>query len=117
MKYGVAVVILVMLAGLGAVPGVAQQPGEDLRKELEALKESQARMQRELDVKREIDALKASQSRIEKDVQEIKSLLQARPSQPPAGQAAPAVSLNLEGALFKGDKNARVTLVDFTDYQ
>ena len=30
---------------------------------------------------------------------------------------APATVLSVDGAPFKGDKNAKVTLVDFTDYQ
>lgn len=86
------------------------------------------------DLKREIQALKAGQTAIQKDLGEIKNLilqrelqglkdmLQARQA-PSAAQApaAPApeaqIVLSVDGSAVKGDKNAKVTLVEFTDYQ
>jgi hypothetical protein len=71
-------------------------------------------------LKKEIDALKEGQSAIQKDLQEIKNLLRSRPTvaAPAAPPPPPSETMvNIEGAPFKGKKDARITLVDFTDYQ
>ena len=71
-----------------------QQSTDELRKELEAVKES----------------LKA----IQKDIQEIKTLLQTRPP----GTAPPQnVILDLGSNPFKGERTAKLTLVEVSDYQ
>jgi protein-disulfide isomerase len=114
---------MIALAALILLPvttGFAQQAGSDVRKELDALKEGQARMRKDLEIKKDLDALKEGQARLQKDLQEIKTLLQARPAAAPAGPAAaqPQTAVfTVENAPFKGQKNAKVTLVDFTDYQ
>ena len=66
----------------------------------------------------EIQALKKGQEQIQKDLQEIKKLVQAQ--QRPAAPAGP----NVKGKVFnigtnpsKGEQTAKVTLVEFTDYQ
>ena len=66
------------------------------------------------DLKEEIEALKEGQKAIQKELQEIKSLLRARqaPAPPPR-----EVVLDLGGSPFKGDETAKLTLVEFTDYQ
>jgi protein-disulfide isomerase len=87
------------------------------------------------DLRREIDALKAGQTAIQKDILEIKNLLlqkelqaarealQGRPAAAPAQAQAPAPApetqlvLSIDGAPIKGEKNAKVTLIEFTDYQ
>jgi len=86
------------------------------------------------ELKREIEALKAGQIAIQKDLAEIKNLLlqkelqaikdmfQAKQFPTPApGQAPPAepqiVMVSVDGGAVKGDKNAKVTLIEFTDYQ
>jgi len=84
------------------------------------------------DLKREIEALKTGQLSIQKDLAEIKNLLlqkelqamrdqlQGRPAQAQA-PSAPApetqTTVSIDGGAMKGDKNAKVTLVEFTDYQ
>src|SRR5262245_51573286 len=67
-------------------------------------------------LQQEIDALKAGQQAIQKDLQEIKTLLRsmARGGAPSAPQN---VVLNVADASFKGEKNAKVTLVEYTDFQ
>src|SRR5438046_10584029 len=66
------------------------------------------------ELKREIEALKAGQAAIQKDLTEIKNfILQRAPAPPP--EAQPVVSI--DGGAIKGDKTAKVTLVEFTDYQ
>lgn len=66
-------------------------------------------------IKKEIEALKKGQAAIQKDLQEIKNLLRAGQT-PPPDKPQEAV-LNVEGAHFKGVKNAKVTIIDFSDYQ
>ena len=68
------------------------------------------------DLKEEIEALKEGQKAIQKELQEIKSLLRTRPAPAPAPTPREFV-LDLGGSPFKGDENAKLTLVEFTDYQ
>jgi protein-disulfide isomerase len=71
---------------------------------------------------REIEALKAGQAALQKELQDIRNLLQ-QAAQPAAAAARVATAeaidtvLSIEGAPFKGDAAARVTVVEFTDYQ
>ena len=92
---------LVALALFSAHPGLAQTSEElkGLKKELEGIKEGQAAIQKEL--------------------QEMKTLLRARPApaQPQAAVPAGGLFVNIEGAPFKGDKNAKVVVVEYSDYQ
>jgi protein-disulfide isomerase len=87
------------------------------------------------DLKREIEVLKAGQLAIQKDLAEIKNLLlqrevqnlkdmlQGRQTAPgtPAQAQVPAPEtvtvVSLDGGAVKGDQNAKVTLVEFSDYQ
>ncbi len=81
------------------------------------------------DLRREIQALKAGQTAIQKDLLEIKNLLlqreiqalrdsgQARPAAPAPAPAQQIAAISVADALFKGEKSAKLTLIDFTDYQ
>src|SRR6266404_5894189 len=100
---------------LSSLPGFAQtkEDFDSLKQEIGTLKEIQA-------LRRDVEGLKAGQQGLQKDLQEIKTLLQARPAG--GGGAAPAavpqnVVLDLDGALIKGDKSAKLTFVEFTDFQ
>lgn len=66
-------------------------------------------------LKDEIKALKEGQSAIQKDLQEIKKLLALRPAAQPA-EFKEAI-INIDGAPFKADKNAKLALIEFSDYQ
>ena len=71
---------------------------------------------------KEIEALKAGQAAMQKDLQDIKGLLQqgAQAARAPAAPGMPEtvdMALSVEGASIKGDKTAKVTMVEFTDYQ
>jgi len=93
-------VVLVALAALtvwGSQPAFPQSSEElkGLRKELEALKEGQ--------------------TAIQKDLQEIKNLLRTRPAAAPAEPQN--IVLSVADAPFKGEKTATLTLIDFSDYQ
>ena len=93
-------VVLVALAALtlwGLQPAFSQSSEElkGLRKELEALKEGQ--------------------TAIKKDLQEIKTLLRTRPVAAPAEPQN--IVLSVADAPFKGERTAKLTLIDFSDYQ
>jgi len=72
-------------------------------------------------LRREVEALKAGQRAIQNDLQEIKRLLQQRPAAgvpaPPPAANLDAIDLTIEGAYVKGNPQAKVTIVEFSDYQ
>src|SRR5260221_3952944 len=116
MKKLVAVASLAALAFLNVPSGFAQTK-EDfnaLKEEIGTLKEIQA-------LRRDVEGLKAGQQGLQKDLQDIKTLLQNRPAAVAGAPAAPAVPQNVvldtDGALVKGDKSAKLTHVEFTDFQ
>ena len=88
-----------LLALLLASPGFAQEADEDLRKEIEALKQGQKNIQRQL--------------------QEIKRLVQSQNQRPPQRQGPQVkdVVFNIGNNAVKGDSGAKLTLIEFTDYQ
>jgi len=97
------------ILGLALAPPGAAQSGDELRA-----------------LGKEVEALKAGQAAMQKDLQEIKSLLRtppaAAPAAPPAARAPTPpetvdLTLSVEGAPVKGEKGAKVTIVEFTDYQ
>jgi hypothetical protein len=67
-------------------------------------------------VKEEIAKLKEGQETIKKELQEIKKLLQARQAPRKAVEFKETV-VNIDNDPFKGDKLAKVTIIDFSDYQ
>jgi hypothetical protein len=97
-RAAVSAVVTAMSVALWAHPGLAQTSDD-----LGALR-------------RDVEILKQGQTAIQRDLAEIRRLLQARP---PAAAAAPPreVVLGIEGAPSKGMATAKVTLVEFTDYQ
>jgi protein-disulfide isomerase len=67
-------------------------------------------------LRRDMESLREGQTAIQKQLQEIQTLLRGgRPASPTP--ESPSAVLDLDGAPFKGDKSARVTLVEFADYQ
>jgi len=113
------IAVAAMIAGLSLIPadfGFAQS-SKDLT-----------------DLKREIEALKTGQLSIQKDLAEIKNLLlqkelqamrdQLQGRQAPAQAQAPSAPapeaqtmVSIDGGITKGDKSAKLTLVEFTDFQ
>ena len=114
------IAVAAMLVGLSFAPaqyGFAQSSKElnDLKRELEALKTGQLSIQKDL---AEIKNLL-----LQKELQAMREQLQGRPAQGAQAQApsAPAPEtqtlVSIDGGAMKGDKNAKLTLVEFTDYQ
>lgn len=66
-------------------------------------------------LRKEIESLKQGQSAIHKELQEIKTLLRGRVATPPPEPQN--VVLSVKDDPFKGDKNAKLTLIEFSDYQ
>jgi peptidoglycan hydrolase CwlO-like protein len=69
----------------------------------------------------EIKALKEGQSAIQKDLQEIKSLLRTRQAQPqpqpPSASELKETLLNIDSGHGRGNKNAKLVMIEFSDYQ
>jgi protein-disulfide isomerase len=65
------------------------------------------------DLKKDIESLKESVKAIQKDLQEIKGLLQKQQPTPPPQN----VVLELGKSPSKGERNAKLTLIEFSDYQ
>jgi DNA mismatch repair protein MutH len=69
------------------------------------------------DLRKDIEELKKGQEQILRQLQEMKQLLQAQPQQRPAGANVKDVVFNLGENPRKGSDQAKLTLVEFTDYQ
>jgi len=65
-------------------------------------------------LKKEVEELKEGQKAIQKDLQTIKNLLQAQGLLPDEPKN---LFLNITGKPFKGHKDARLVLVEFSEYQ
>jgi protein-disulfide isomerase len=64
-------------------------------------------------LRREIETLKQGQMTIRQQLQELQDVM--RTGQAPSPQARAPISVH--GAPFKGDRNAAITLVEFSDYE
>jgi hypothetical protein len=69
-------------------------------------------------LKQEIESLKKGQAGLRQDLQEIKKLIQANKQAPAAapGEFKEAM-INIKGAPIRGDKRAKLVLIEFSDYQ
>jgi protein-disulfide isomerase len=65
-------------------------------------------------LKNEVEALKKDQQAMQKDLEEIKSFLQERAGMRPQPKN---LELSVDGSPYMGDKNAKVTVIEFSDYQ
>lgn len=68
-------------------------------------------------LKKDMQALKAGQEAIQKDIQEIKKLVAARPAGAPAGEQALNAIVSTEGEPFRGKKDAKLTMIEFSEFQ
>jgi hypothetical protein len=68
-------------------------------------------------LREEIKALKEGQTAIQKDLQEIKNLLRTQQAQPQAPPAFKEAVLSIDAGHVKGDKDAKLVMIDFSEYQ
>lgn len=66
-------------------------------------------------LRKDAESLKQGQSAIRKELEEIKTLLRGRVAPPPPEPKD--VVLSVKDDPFKGKKDAKLTLIEFTDYQ
>ena len=120
MKHLVPVAAMVALTLAYAAPGLPQtSPAlEDLGKQIERLREDLKTSEALRALGKDIEAIKEGQQALQKDIQELKTLLQTRPvAAAPAPAAPPPAVLSVAGAPFKGEQTAKLTLIEFTDFQ
>jgi protein-disulfide isomerase len=71
-------------------------------------------------VQEQIDALKQSQERILKELAELKKMLEAKPDKvafAPVPQTPNLITLNVLGEPFRGDAQAKVAIVEYSDFE
>ena len=72
-------------------------------------------------IQKDIEALKEGQKRIQRELEAIKALLRESRAPRARGRRAPRpfqpVVLSIGDDPYKGEKNAKVTIIDFSDYQ
>ena len=74
--------------------------------------------QSDAELKQEIEALKQGQQQIRKELSEIKTLLQRRPAAAaPSGPNVSGKIFDLGNKPVKGEPTAKLTLIEFLDYQ
>jgi protein-disulfide isomerase len=86
-------------------PARSQTPGKSVRPSDERQ-----------EIRQEIRKLREGQDAIQKELQEIKRLLLAKEAGGP-GRPARLENISINGRPFRGSQNARVVLVEFSDYQ
>ena len=71
------------------------------------------------DLRREIDSLKQGQQKIQQELAELKKLIEQRQAAParPAGPSVAGKIFSLGANPVKGVPSARLTLIEFMDYQ
>ena len=99
MKRLVALVFIVILTLFFTNPGFGQT-GEELKS-----------------LREEIRVLKEGQAAIQKDLQEIKNLLRTRQAQPQAPPPFKEAVVSIDAGHAKGDKNAKLVMIEFSEYQ
>lgn len=67
-------------------------------------------------LQKDIEALKEGQAGLEQDLQDLKEILGFKPAAAPPAVFKEAV-INIKGAPIKGDKNAKLVFIEFSDYQ
>ena len=69
------------------------------------------------DFKKAIDSLNETQKAILKELQDIKKLLANPPAPRPPGDVLPSTPMDVSKEPFKGAPNAKVALIEFSDFQ
>jgi protein-disulfide isomerase len=67
-------------------------------------------------LKKQVQALEEGQQQILQELRELKKMLEARPM-PPAAGSSPLATLNVRGEPFKGSPDARIAIVEYSDFE
>ena len=93
--------MILIWAALGALaPAALPQTAEDFKS-----------------LRRDLDAIRDSQKVIQNELEAIKKLLERGAAAPSAPAAFKEAVLNIDGSPTMGNKDAKVTIVEFSDYQ
>lgn len=117
MKQLVTVAALVALTLSSPFPGFPQtrpaleSPGTHIEERREDLQIHEALRA----LGKELEPIKEGQQALHKDLQEMKTLLQTRPAADPT--VPQQAALRVDGAPFKGEQTAKLTLIEFMDFQ
>ena len=68
-------------------------------------------------LQKEIQSLKDGQEGLKRDIQELKKLIQSRPAGGGGGNEFKEAIIDIKGAPIKGNKNAKLVMIEFSDYQ
>ena len=100
------VISLVLVAMVSVISFGAQPAFSQSADEIKSLKD-------------DIKALKEGQSAIQRELQEIKNLLRTRQAQPqpPSPPEFKEAVLSINSGHGKGNKNAKLVMIEFSDYQ
>jgi protein-disulfide isomerase len=101
-----AAVTFTILVAVLSVTARSQTPG----------KPQQERSDEQEEMRRQIRELKQGQEAIQRELREIKRLLLAKEAAGPTRPVRPE-NISISGRPFRGSQNARVVLVEFSDYQ
>ena len=101
-------ILIVLLASLAMLVHGQTATGKSVPPQQQANSEQE-------ELRREIRELRQGQEAIQKELQEIKRLLLAKSAAPPRPALPEKISIGARP--FRGDENARIVLVEFSDYQ
>ena len=93
----------------------AQEVDADLRSQIEALRQGQEQIQRQMQLYQDIQELKQNQKAIQKELQEIKKLIGNLRT--PQQAEFKEVVIDVGDDPFQGDEAAKLALIEISDYQ
>ena len=100
MKKNVAFLVLILMVLFVSQPVFSQTSEEEIKS-----------------LKDEIKALKESQGAMQKDIQEIKNLIRQRLAQPQGPPEFKEAVVSIDAGNVRGDNNAKLVFIEFSDYQ
>ena len=107
-------ILIVLLASLSASLSASIVQGQTAPRKTKSPRQQPNQDQEEL--RREIRELRAGQEAIQKELQEIKRLLLTKEAAGPSRPVRPE-KISINGRPIRGNENARVVVVEFSDYQ
>ena len=113
-------VLVLTLCFFLASPLVAQENESDLREQLEALRKGQEDLRSMIMLMQQVEELRKGQEELREELAELKRLHQQEtraPERATAGSKVRDVVFDVGENPVLGENTAKLTLVEFTDYQ